>query len=515
MKRNLFVIIGCLCAMAVAGQQDPVLMRINGKDVLRSEFERIYPKKQPLNGTEPKTINEYVGQFVDFQLKVDAARAAGIDTSFAFRNNLAGYRARLARPFLTDQKEEEVDARQLYHKMKASTRTGQVRVMHIFKYLPQTVSSVRIREAERQMDSIYKTLTSLPPADFATCVEKYSDDKKTFWIGWLQTSAEFENVAFSLPKGDFSKPFYSPQGLHIVKVIDRKDTTSFDEIREELVQRLARERVLNKGTEVLIRQLKETYHYLSHPSGVDELLRKGETDQLLFTLDGRPWTGTDFKRFAAAHPQGTKDQFDAFVAKTILDYENSRLEKKYPVFCSMMREYEADQLSQEISNREVEKKAASDEAGLSTYFKSHKSTYFWTQPRYQGAVLHCVNKKTAKKAKKLLRKLPQSEWKERVRSIFQASGIEKVKMEQGLFAEGDNRYIDKLVFKKGEPDPLESYPFTIVVGQKQKGPEDYREVRASLVTDYQRFLESLWLKRLHASAKVEINQEVLKTVNNH
>ena len=33
--------------------------------------------------------------------------------------------------------------------------------------------------------------------------------------------------------------------------------------------------------------------------------------------------------------------------------------------------------------------------------------------------------------------------------------------------------------------------------------------------DYQNYLDNQWTARLRASAKVEINQEVLKTVNNH
>lgn len=35
--------------LAVSAQDDPVLMRINGKEVLRSEFERSYNKAVPLS----------------------------------------------------------------------------------------------------------------------------------------------------------------------------------------------------------------------------------------------------------------------------------------------------------------------------------------------------------------------------------------------------------------------------------------------------------------------------------
>jgi peptidyl-prolyl cis-trans isomerase SurA len=71
------------------------------------------------------------------------------------------------------------------------------------------------------------------------------------------------------------------------------------------------------------------------------------------------------------------------------------------------------------------------------------------------------------------------------------------------------------VFKKGDFEPLKSYPFTVVLGEKKKGPESYHEIIPQLIRDYQNHLDALWTERLRASAKVEINQEVLKTVNNH
>ena len=58
-------------------------------------------------------------------------------------------------------------------------------------------------------------------------------------------------------------------------------------------------------------------------------------------------------------------------------------------------------------------------------------------------------------------------------------------------------------------------PFTAVLGKKVKAPDDYREVKDRVVTDYRNCLEKQWITRLRTSAKVEINQEVLKTVNNH
>ena len=65
--------------LAVSAQDDPVLMRINGKEVLRSEFERSYNKGGTSVGAGRKALDAYVNKFIDFRLKIEAAEVAGLD----------------------------------------------------------------------------------------------------------------------------------------------------------------------------------------------------------------------------------------------------------------------------------------------------------------------------------------------------------------------------------------------------------------------------------------------------
>ena len=159
-RSGLTIIFLCL-GLTVFAQQDPMLMRINGKEILRSEFEYIYNKNNALSGIEQKTLNEYVDLFVNFKLKVAAAEAMGLDTTRAFREELEGYRRQLAKTYLTDETVSELAARQIYDKMKANQRAGQVRVSHIFKSLPQTATSHLLRTTETRMDSLYTALRIL------------------------------------------------------------------------------------------------------------------------------------------------------------------------------------------------------------------------------------------------------------------------------------------------------------------------------------------------------------------
>lgn len=529
MKRNL--LLGCICCFCLSAfaqgnkQDDPVLMRVNGKGISRSEFEYSY-HRHVANGNERLSPKEYAELFALSKLKVQAAEAAGLDTTAAFRNEHETNRAKLLATSLTDNQAMDSAARLLYQK-KASNRRGgcQVQVMQIFKYLPQTISSRHLEEKKVQMDSLYQAAVNQPDSDFSRLVEQYSDDKRSRWIECLQTTPEFENIAFSLAKGETSQPFFTPEGIHIVRVVDRKELPPYEELREQLMEQvnstgfLKPNKLPASATEAMVEQLKKDWQYTPNQPAINELLTKGTTDQTLFTINGQPYSGTTFRLFALSHPQAMKRQLNGFISKSLLDYESRNLEQHHPEVRYALRASDDACLITEITRQQIDLPATNDRAGLATYFQFHKSDYRWEQPRYKGAVLHCTDKKTAKQArkmlKKMLKKVSQKEWADKLRQTFNALGAEKIQIELGVFADGDNQYIDKLVFKHGDFEPLLSYPFTVVAGKKIKAPEDYREVIDQVRSDYRTYLDACWTRDLRQEGKVEINQEVLKTVNNH
>ena len=117
MKRNLLLGWISLFGVLAFAQEDPVVMRINGKDIPRSEFEYSYRRHADGNGMKlsPK---EYAEFFIQSKLKVEAARAAGLDTTSAFRKQQEAYRTNLLRSYLLDDQEMDGNARILYQKMK-------------------------------------------------------------------------------------------------------------------------------------------------------------------------------------------------------------------------------------------------------------------------------------------------------------------------------------------------------------------------------------------------------------
>ena len=237
MKRSLLS--GCIClfGILVFAQEDPVLMRVNGRDISRSEFEYSY-RHNAVGEDGNLSPKEYAVFFARSMQKVEAAKAAGLDTTSAFRKQQEAVRARLINSYLIDKPTMDSCVRVQYQNMGLEAHPGQVQVMQIFKYLPQTITSRHLEEQKIRMDSIYRTIQNQPGLDFSRLVERYSDDKQSRWIESLQTTTEFENVAFALSKGEISQPFFTPEGIHILKVIDRKDMPAYEEVADKLTERM-------------------------------------------------------------------------------------------------------------------------------------------------------------------------------------------------------------------------------------------------------------------------------------
>ena len=60
----------CLTGVLYAQGNDPVVMKINGKDVPRSEFEYNFNKNNGENVVDKKTVDEYVDLFVNYKWKL-------------------------------------------------------------------------------------------------------------------------------------------------------------------------------------------------------------------------------------------------------------------------------------------------------------------------------------------------------------------------------------------------------------------------------------------------------------
>ena len=501
----------CLCVFTwialglCRAQSEAVLMFVDGQPVGLDEYRYFRSRRA---GTDAG-----LERFVDFKLKALAARKTSLDTLGDVRLALRNHRSRLIQECLLGSSRTDSVAGECYYFLQTGKYTGRVRVSHIFKYLPQNVSVRMLAKIEEEMDSLYRGLQD-GQVSFDSCVKRFSEDKAPFWVAPLQMPVEFEDVVFTLKVGEVSQPFFTPQGIHIVKVLERKSLPSFDELRDRLVER----QFGHVGSRLLasaVDSLKQCYGYTSEKSGVEDLLRTGRTDKVLLVLKGKAYAGTDFALFAKSYTASLGRQLEAFIAKSVWDCAYARLDLDDVALRKELCFFGDSLLGSAMTRLAVDNRVKDDTAGVARYFEVHAKRYYWPEARYDGIVLHCKTKRVAKRARKFLKKLPSDEWENAIRLGVNAGERIEVVSERGLFAPGDNAFVDSRIFKKGEPETLADYPYWVVLGKKVKGPDCWEKVGWQVWTDYRTDMEGSWKRQLRRNFKVEINEEVLKTVNSH
>jgi len=631
-----------LSASSFAQTANPVLMTINNKPVLKSEFEYIYNKNNSNNSLDKKTLDEYVDLFVNFKLKVEEAKSQGIDTTKSFITELAGYRAQLTKPYLTDTKvddtllheaydrsKEDVDVSHIliripqnaspadtlkafneinvvwkriqkedfekvakevsqdqsaeknnghigwvsafktvypfetmayntpvgtiskpvrtafgYHILKVHARRnslGEILVSHIMIFTSKG-DEAQNKKAKVTIDSIYQRV--LAGDDFGTLAKTYSQDKGSSvkngelpWFGTGRMVPEFETAAFTLKKnGDITVPVQTEYGWHIIKLMDKKGLAPFDELKADLERKIKHDERAYSGQNAFLIKSRISNNYKENTSSIQEfykllskrtltdstfLAEAAKLNKPLFTFADKNYTQADFARYLKKYNTSDKiiasdiidDKLNAFVDNELLAYEDSQLENKYEDFRYLMQEYHDGILLFEVSNREVWEKASKDTPGLENYFNTHKADYTWEKPHYKGHIILCKDKETFEAAKLIVNKSASDSIDKYLNTRLNDS-IQHVKVEKGLYVQGDNKVIDDKIFKSKEKYvPTKEYPYFFVTGKLLKNkPEDYSDVRGLVTADYQEFLEREWIKALRAKYPVNVDQNVLKTV---
>ncbi len=157
-----------------------------------------------------------------------------------------------------------------------------------------------------------------------------------------------------------------------------------------------------------------------------------------------------------------------------------------------------------------------DENVLEKFYKKHRRYYKWRLPHFKGIVLQSSDKIKLEDLGKRLCGYPQEKWLEMIRQLENTDDLSWLNVDYGLFQIGTNACVDKYCFGQGDFRSSADYPYVKVLGKVlKKRPESYLDVYGKVKAGYcksQLEKEDAFLKK---RIKVEINEEVLKTVNNH
>ena len=471
MRRILFCIISVLFCLPFKAQDDPVVMTVNGYDINKSEFEYFLNKNKNETKVTRKTVKQYADLYLVFKLKVQAAIDEGMDESESFLNEYKMYRDMQAEEYLVDYDFLEKVARSTYDQSVAEVGEDGLAHLYVISSEPKDDTEDALMECYEKMLKVYELLGE--GESFQNLASQYSEDQlaaRGGEAGWVSTGQLPEDVAeivFSLSDGEYSEPFVSDGTAFIVMVDSHRQLDPYEVVHDDI------------------------FSWLLNTDAYDEAKRR-KADEYATRLG---WTVRGDE--AVAH----------------LD---SVLEEVEPEFGHISREYHDGLLLFDISNREIWERVTNHPEEMEAYFQSNIKKFKFDKPCFKGVVLFCREENDYKELKAILDNTDMSEWVDSILS-FNKNGIKvrvmRAATDSGIFKEGQNVYVDKIVFGKGSYEPMQDYTYTNVVGRIIKQPESLQDAAGEVSEAYQTYLENEWVKKLKNKYPYTINKKVLKKVS--
>jgi peptidyl-prolyl cis-trans isomerase SurA len=450
-----------------------------------------------------------------------------------------------------------------YHIIKTTDRQpamGNMQVSHIFFQSKPEYTAEQNDSLLRLANEVYEKLQT--GGQWETLVRQYSNDRATIsyngmlpWFACNRMDPNFIAAVRQLKnKGDIAPPVKTDFGYHITRLEGTKPIPTFDETKADLRSKVLRDSRAELSAEAIIKKIKNEYSYITYPKNLQKFQTLCDKSLLseewnsesvstlhlpLFKLGDTILTTNEFVDYIQSQLTTEKPNesptastetvetitakyFETWSDKTLLAYEDSRLEKKHPTFQLTLNEYRDGILLYEVIEKEIWGRSTKDSIGLEKYFQQNQDKYIWGD-RLDFTRLHANGFKSTKEAEKakssIVKMLNKGKNEEEIQAAFSKNDppivikLTNGKIEKGIIAELDALWCEKLPHTIAKVVPDNNNIEILRLNKKIcSTPKQLNETRGLAIIDYQEYLEKTWLEMLQKKYPVKIDEEVLKSI---
>ena len=272
-----------------------------------------------------------------------------------------------------------------YHILKVDSlraSKGEVEVAHI-------LLNDKGPKGKALINDIYGKLQA--DEQFKVLAREYSDDAGTkskggklrkFGTGAMVSS--FEKVAFSLQKeGEYSKPFKTRFGWHILQLTKKYPVLSFKELETALRSKVKSGDRAQLSKDAVVSKLKNKYTIYENEAAKKAFNRKDlktiskdSMQAVILLINEKEVTQEQFFSFLKnKRNQPLFEVFNEFKDKEILAYYKENLEKTAPEFAYTLQEYRDGLLLFELMQDKIWEKSSKDTLGLKSFYQANLTKY--------------------------------------------------------------------------------------------------------------------------------------------
>lgn len=423
-----------------------------------------------------------------------------------------------------------------YHIIKVMDRQpsrGEVEVSHIM------VREGEPGESDLARNTIFDVYDKLQKGmSWEELCLQYSEDPNSresggklrpFGVGAMASVPEFQEMAFSLQEeGEISDPVKTRYGWHILRLESKIPLPSFEELKPALTQRVSRDERVQISREAIRKRMRSEFGYRENREAIDRLYKDADViqpnasapasesalkgDEVLFTLQEKPFRVEDFRNFLEDQPEGNgvaqqrqalQQQFQQFVDDAQMKLMEEKVKRESPDYKWLLKEYYEGILLFEIMEKEIWNKAMEDSAGQRNYFNTHASKY-QAGERLAATIYTASSSKHVEELENLLGS------EDSVINDYLAR--HRVRVDSGAFEAADRAVLSRISRTPGV-HRVEHNGIQHLIQVDEilpPGPETFEEARASVISDYQTFLEDSWIRELKRKFGVKVNKKAKK-----
>ncbi len=429
-----------------------------------------------------------------------------------------------------------------YHILKCISKrkcAGLMKAAQILVAIPANATQEEINRLKTRAEMIYNKLKQGEKFEEITSI--YSDDKLTYMNGGLMQEftftkfdAAFSKPVFDLQKdGDFTQPFKTSDGFHIVKRISLKPIEEIPEYIQKINEGVSNDERMNIAAEKQKLEMQKASGFKQLPYNEKELWTltdtmlksknyasffKANKQKPLFLLKGKTVSVADWLRYVKSQqtvpnalPQfNYKQLIGQFIESTTEQYYRDRLENMNEDFRYQMKEFTEGSLLFEVMERNIWSKAPMDSAGLAGYYNKNKTKYKWA-PSVSAIIFNCSDSSVAGEAWNMMKKDP-FKWKQYMDG-FNGTAL----ADSGRFEYAQLPIADKNGLQAGVITPViingndGSASFCYILQNfPNVGQRSFDEAKGLVINDYQQQMEEKWIEQLKKKYPVKVNEVLVK-----
>lgn len=422
-----------------------------------------------------------------------------------------------------------------YHILKVTDKRKSRYQMSAAHILILDSEEIPKEDAQIRINEIYDRLVS--GESFKMLARKYSEDKSSISrggkfppFGLNQMLPEFEDAVYGLSKdGDFSKPFKSELGWHIVKRIKKYEVPELEKMEAEITGKIRRDERSSISRKSFILRLRERYQLEIFNASFEAIikgLKKGKKlsryKKPVFSYQGlsdkKYVTQQDFAK--AFQNQATRSPeiseysvLESIIENTLMKEAELRLPNENKEFKYLAQEYREGILVFDLTREKVWDAASKDSTKVKDFFQKNLSNYQWKERR-TGAIYNTSSSRVFKRAEGLLKKGVPAEKVLRLLnakdplalSIKEFSDLEIGNKPSSLNEERFLSVMDSDL-KSGLATISDDLGYSIIqVSQvKPPGPKNLSDCRGQVIADLQDSLEADWDEELMRKYPLTMN----------